>query len=211
MRGYLKLWGRESGALLVRWLNWDDGNDDISNQFMIQVKNGTTSQKYYNETKGRATHGIARGDWFALMFSFDWSASGVGGDAHIWTHKVGDASAVNIANTPITDYAGTHTVGFVSGPIDIGYSASTAEAIFSECEFYFDGPDSFVDWSDSAVRAKFVDGAGKPVGLGATGQLLTGSTAKFYFPDGDATNNLGEAGDFTEVGTIVGASSSPSD
>src|SRR3990167_4298198 len=82
-------------------------------------------------------------------------------------------------------------------------------------EFYF-APGQYLDFSTSANRAKFISG-GKPVNLGGTGSVPTGTSPIAYFRllNGDAATrfatNLGTGGNMTITGTLDIASSSPSD
>jgi hypothetical protein len=75
----------------------------------------------------------------------------------------------------------------------------------------------YVDATDPAVIAKFIDGDGKPVYLGANGELPTGTIPTVFF-SGNAANfgtNLGTGGPFTKIvngsGSIIDATTSPSD
>lgn len=68
-----------------------------------------------------------------------------------------------------------------------------------------------LDITDSAVRAKFRDGDGKPVSLGADGSTPTGTQPKVYAPNGDPSTNLGSAGNATITGALTTSSTSPTD
>lgn len=61
--------------------------------------------------------------------------------------------------------------------------------------------------------AKFRDSSGRPVYLGESGELPTGSAPVVFFSGGAASfvDNKGTGGSFTLSGTLVDASSSPSD
>lgn len=64
----------------------------------------------------------------------------------------------------------------------------------------------------TATRRKFIDGSGKPVYLGANGEVPTGS-APAVFLSGDASSfgtNLGTGGTLTTTGTLTNANTSPS-
>jgi len=65
---------------------------------------------------------------------------------------------------------------------------------------------------DPAVYwSKFFDANNKPKWIGSTGQNITGSTPDTYCPHGNFTNNLGSGPDWTQIGTVADAPSSPSD
>ena len=70
---------------------------------------------------------------------------------------------------------------------------------------------NFVDFSNDATYAKFFDSNEKPVFLGANGSLPTGTQPLHFAPDGDLTNNRGSGSNWTEVGTVPDAPSSPTD
>ena len=59
--------------------------------------------------------------------------------------------------------------------------------------------------------SSFFDGSNKPKDIGADGSGVTGSQPDTYVPDGDFTNNLGFGPNWTEVGTVPAAPSSPTD
>lgn len=71
--------------------------------------------------------------------------------------------------------------------------------------------DERVDLTVQANREKFRTGAGKPVYLGATGQLPTGSQPAFYAENGELNTNEGYAEDLPVVlGTVTDCSDAPS-
>jgi hypothetical protein len=92
---------------------------------------------------------------------------------------------------------------------------------FFEGSDYWDGfmADLWVDLGNAiditveANRRKFIDAAGKPVDLGATGQLPTGSQPEFCHSGAVATwhTNKGSVTGGTETGELSEAPSSPSD
>jgi hypothetical protein len=58
---------------------------------------------------------------------------------------------------------------------------------------------------------KFFDANNRPRWLGTTGERVTGSAADTYCPNGDFTDNWGTGPNWTEIGTVADAPSSPSD
>lgn len=62
-------------------------------------------------------------------------------------------------------------------------------------------PTQAMDFTNSANRAKFITVAGKPIYLGANGELPTGTSPIVFLPNGDGTNNRGTGGNATVVGT----------
>ena len=195
-------------------LSWDDTAND--NRFRLYVRDSANALVYQMTTLDKSAHGIAIGDWFALMLSVDFSASGVSPTVEFWTHKRGDASAIDIRDaTPTFQQNGPRTLEFDysgNGGVTFGGDVANYEQTdYDISEFWMDGPDVAVDWSDSAERAKYVDSNGKPVGQGSDGSGLIGTQPKIYAPDGDLTNNVGSEGNFTAVGTIGDAGTSPTD
>jgi len=72
---------------------------------------------------------------------------------------------------------------------------------------------TFLDLDTEANRRKFINAAGKPVDLGSDGSTPTGvKPLAFFSGDTDAWHtNKGSGGGFTEFGTLVTATSFPSD
>lgn len=211
LQDYRFLYG-SNGTVDMRWRKWYGVNNANDNTFGIDFyDSGFTGFAFGPE--GYGSHGLVDGDWFAFMLSIDYSGSGVPPNIQMWVHKTGAGSAINIGDSPqyLFDDNGPVTMelnqftALGKGPV---WSASQMRD-FEICEIFMDS--SYVDWSDANERAKFVDSNGKPVGLGGDGSALTGSQPDVYAPDGDLSNNLGSYGNWTEVGTIGDASTSPSD
>jgi hypothetical protein len=59
--------------------------------------------------------------------------------------------------------------------------------------------------------SSFFDASNKPIDLGADGSTPTGSQPVSFFPDADFTNNRGSGSNWTEVGTVPAAPTSPTD
>lgn len=66
-----------------------------------------------------------------------------------------------------------------------------------------------LDFSDLAVRRSFISPDGNPLYLGDAGQLPTGAPPIVYFPGGDASNNLGSGGNFTNQGASNACADAP--
>ena len=194
-----------------QWDNFVDAGSQ-TNRFLSYIRNATSGNGWAAFQLDNPTSGLNMDDWFAFMLSIDYS--GAVPVVETWTHKKGDAAAINVgggleldADTgPITfEWDDTSVVTSVgSHPSYLGDAGE-----YDACEIYI--TNEAVDWSVEANRLKFVDNTGKPVGLGSDGSDLTGTAAKHYAPDGDLTNNLGTESNWTENGTIPGASTSPSD
>ena len=72
---------------------------------------------------------------------------------------------------------------------------------------------SFLDITTESNRRKFIDENGFPVDLGATGQLPLGADPLCFFSGATPAwqTNKGDGGGFTENGTLVTATTFPSD
>ena len=92
----------------------------------------------------------------------------------------------------------------------IGGSSSTKVNAYL-ADFWLDFG-SYLDITDSAVRRLFISATGKPVYLGATGNVPTGTAPTMFFSGATAgwETNLGTGGGFTENGALTTAPSSPS-
>lgn len=66
-----------------------------------------------------------------------------------------------------------------------------------------------LDFSDVAIRRAFLSPAGDPLDLGTSGQLPTGTVPIIYFPDGDASANEGDGGNFTNQAGSAACSDAP--
>lgn len=92
---------------------------------------------------------------------------------------------------------------------DTAYVADTADFWLAVGQSLLDGSGDIPE----ATRRKFISAAGKPVYLGANGELPTGTSPTVFF-SGDATaykTNRGPGGAFAFTGTLINASTSPSD
>ena len=86
----------------------------------------------------------------------------------------------------------------------------------SLAEFYF-APNQYLDFSNIYNRRKFISSTGKPVFLGSSGALPTGTSPIIYnhINKAEAAANFalnrGTGGNFTITGILDTASTSPSD
>lgn len=161
---------------------------------------------YYLEYDSTDT--LPTGTWINLRIALDMN--------HADGAKIVQAYS---GDTPIsgnvTDGNPAFSIGFVDSNNDYtendvppflgGYPASRADTWI--------GQGQFADQSITANRRKFIDGSGKPVFLGATGQLPTGASPIVFFSGDMATYpvNKGTGGAFTLTGSLTNASTSPSD
>jgi hypothetical protein len=146
-------------------------------------------------------------------------------DQWIWIASCMDMNhAVNekinfmvIGDTVFTD---NQCGDFSTGPFDIAFGpllelgrafnsphGTTQGGLFGDISDVWIAPGQFVDFSQQSIRRKFIDANGKPVFLGANGELPTG-TSPSIFLSGDASStgfvkNKGSAGDV--LTSITGA------
>jgi len=115
------------------------------------------------------------------------------------------------------DYKTVNVVSDTASAFDIGWSQDNTTTAFAEDASTTDAADSyaamgqFLDLSNSSNVEKFIIG-GKPVYLGANGELPTGTSPTVFF-SGDADTfgtNLGTGGTFTLTGALTNATTSPS-
>jgi len=140
--------------------------------------------------------------WLHLLVSWDLAAAA----AHLYVNDVEDLAA---GPTLTND-----TIDYTLADWDFG----VAGALINGClaEFYF-APGQYFDFSIVSNRRKFISASGKPVHLGTTGALPTGTAPLVYqhLDDGEAVANFatnrGTGGNFTIGGTLATGSTSPSD
>ena len=149
--------------------------------------------------------------WRHFLASWDANAAQGAKDAlaHLYITNANDFTAgVDNAGAFSVDY--THTNWAIGAETD-----GTNKVNMALAEFYF-APGQYLDFSTSANRSKFISN-GKPVNLGGTGSLPTGTSPIAYFRllNGDGVGkfqtNLGTGGSMETTGTLEIASSSPSD
>lgn len=139
--------------------------------------------------------------WHHMLVAGDLAA----GDPKVQMY-IDDVSEVSIVPA-------TGTINFDSTEWEGGRDvAGAGNGIDGEvAELWFDL--NFLDLDTESNRRKFIDADKFPVDLGATGQLPLGADPICFFTgDTDAWHtNKGDGGGFTEFGTLVTATSFPSD
>lgn len=150
------------------------------------------------------SNAITLGSWFHIAASFNASA----GTAQIYLN---DASAINTTTTLTT---GTIDLTPTSPYPSFGAAANGANKLKADVvDPYF--VTSALDLSNSSNRRKFISATGKPVDLGDTGEIPTGSSPIFYLSRRNSTassfaTNKGTGGGMTLVGALTNSSTSPS-
>jgi hypothetical protein len=136
-----------------------------------------------------------------------------------------DMGAANRRQIYIDDAVPSLTVNNTGANAAIGYATSLTNVIVGAqsaagaskldgdlSEVYINHAAS-LDLSIEANRRKFISATLKPVNLGATGSLPTGTAPIMFFSGATASweTNKGSGGGFTENGALTTASTSPSD
>lgn len=187
------------------------------NQFDVIVSDYTATGAFQAFLTTRDTTGIlvevfssttfGVGAWHHVLIAWDTATATV----EMYLDGLSVKSSVTTANR-VVGYSGF--TNWWSGADRGGLGGSFVDG--GVAELYF-APGQFLDITNSTNRDKFRSAAGKPVDLGATGSLPTGSAPLFYqhLSDGEApanfaTNRSG-AGNFTISGTLTTYASSPSD
>lgn len=118
----------------------------------------------------------------------------------------------------LRDDEGLATINMMNGaPFFIGSDSFEGDEFNGAMADLWIAPNTFIDFSVTGNRRKFISAAGKPVNLGADGSIPTGTAPAIFQrrapADAAATfaDNLGTGGDFTITGTLTNAPSSPSD
>lgn len=210
--GILSFWIRLDGGngAAMRVLGSSGGSYRIAREatdkFNFRLFNAAFTSEFSFSTVNTYT---ASGTWLHVLASWDTNATAGNKIAHLYINDSSDSS-VGTDTAAAFDIAysqADHAIGAVVG--------GTSKLDGCLAEFYF-APGQFLDFSNSANRAKFISG-GKPVDLGADGSTPTGTAPIVYqrMADGAAATtfatNLGSGGNFTITGSLDVASTSPSD
>ena len=147
----------------------------------------------------------AAATWLHVLASWDLATA----SAHLYVNDVDDLAAGSTLTDDSIDYTLANWA--------IGATVAGTGLVDSAlAELYF-APGQYLDFSLVSNRRKFISASGKPVSLGATGSLPTGTAPIIYqrVADGAAVatfaTNLGTGGDFSITGTLTTGSTSPSD
>lgn len=181
--------------------------DNGTTKYRCRVVN-TTNLDYVAQMNGDSAIGTSA--WHHVLFSWD-----------------GAAAAAHLYLDDVNDLAGTSTTTDVNGDYTLA-----AWAIGCRLTPAFSPPDQFLtgglaevyvalgqylDFSVEENRRKFRSATGKPVQLGATGSIPTGTAPTIYLhlDEGETANNFainrGTGGNFTVTGALGTYPTSPSD
>ena len=204
------------------WLRLDGG--DAANQMFLN--NGTLATNHFSVRRINTNIFVVTGanaagtpilsitttstytagaTWLHLLSSWN---LGTAGARSIYMNDVSDLTQLTFTDDTL-DYTLTDwSVGALTD------GASKLDGCMAELYF---APGQYLDFSLVHNRRKFISASGKPVHLGTTGALPTGTAPLVYLHLDDAeavanfATNRGTGGDFSITGTLATGSDSPSD
>jgi hypothetical protein len=179
-------------------------NRSASNSITIAAYNSAVSQILRLDSTNTFSDSAT---WHHILTSFDLAT---GGARSLYIDDIDVVTETTFINDTIDYTVADWATGATPG--------GTIKTNGCLAELYF-APGQYLDFSLVSNRRKFISASGKPVHLGATGALPTGTAPIVYLqvPNGggagDFTINLGTGGDFSDSpGSLPDiASSSPSD
>lgn len=180
--------------------------DTTLGRFRVTVNTGGNLTIVGVRTSGTAclslqsASSISTSDWNHVLAAWDLSSDAT---CHLYTNG-SDNTSLSIRTNNAIDYTQADWfVGRYNTP------ATTGRLIGDLAEVWFD--DSYLDITSSVVRETFARN-GRPVSLGSSGQLPTGSAPKIYLrgPGSSFGTNSGTGGNFTASGAFGDASTKPS-
>lgn len=180
--------------------DWKSSPTSASCAVNFTLKSSGGGTIFAMTSSGFGTHGFKAFEWVPLFFSVRLDGSPVA------RAYLGNTS---IYATPGTMIEGTIDLNGAVAP-QIGVAATgDATPDFDISTTWID--DSYIDFSLQGNRDKFMDANLRPKNLGGRGQKPTGSLPLHYNANGDLTDNKGTEADWTEVGTVGTATTSPTE
>jgi len=211
----ISLWFRldgGDGTLMTILQGFTGGNLHVwvkrlaTNKLEIMLRDASLLKELQIETVNSY---LAGSTWHHLLFGINNDAGGA-----VFSLYMDDAADEGSSSTQ----GAAEPIDFTLGEWAIGRNTSAGAETLNAClaELYF-APGQYLDFSNVYFRRKFISASGKPVHLGTTGALPTGTAPLVYhhIDDGEAVANFatnrGTGGDFTITGTLTTGSTSPSD
>lgn len=182
-------------------------SSSTSAKFIVKVGSGEITVEGYDST-GTQVFALSQNAQikanrnYVLVLSFDTSDSN---KYHLYVNGVQSTTYFTVYAATNIDYAITTTPRYYIG------ASATPSSFFNGRLGALWFNTSYIDLSVASNLAKFVSGTGidaKPVDLGATGELPTGTSPLIYLPmyGNNAGKNYGTGGDFTvNSGPYTGA------
>ncbi len=189
--GTFSLWIRPDGINTPRTFFGSSGGfvtiriENLTNTLLLSLHAVGAAKKVGMQSTVQLTDST---HWYHALAS--WSA---GTAIHLYIDGV---EALNLASD-------TNIAGDIDYTREANIAAASAGAqVFAGTfsEFYLNQAE-YIDLSVAANREKFISPAGRPVYLGPTCALPTGTAAIVCLPDGDASDNRGTGGDFVANGS----------
>lgn len=211
-------------GIVSMWLRVDGGDGVDARPFVSG--SGATVEFRTQKTNNEAFRVIGENAAGTIILNIVTSASVIAAGA-TWKHVLASwdmAGGAGGRHLYINDASDLTVVTFTDDTIDYTQADWSAGARMDGnekldgciAELYF-APGQYLDFSVVSHRRRFISGSGKPVFLGATGALPTGTAPLVYFhlDNGEAVANFatnrGTGGNFTITGTLTTGSTSPSD
>lgn len=147
-----------------------------------------------------ATGSVSQNAWHHILMSWDLSVPVF----QMYIDDVADPSSPTTITNATINYSSSGGQWFFNIPIGGTNDMAVADTWFD--------PTSRMDLSVTANRRKFIDGSGKAVFLGSSGQLPTGSSPISFNtgPFGGWNTNLGTGGNYTQgSGTLAASATNP--
>lgn len=197
--GWIRLDGGNASDMEIWYTN---GTNNIarnaSNKFCIIFTDSVGTTKL---DMNSSTSYTANAAWRHILASWDMSGTPV---THLYMDGVSDKVVNTATTTSDLTYAKNNSASIGARNVDQFLDGCMSEIYFNTAEY--------LDLSIQANRDKFRDPVtGKPVFLGASGAIPTGTIPTIYFRStADVFEiNSGSGGNFTRNGTIVAASTTP--
>lgn len=200
--------------LVSFWIeSWSsDGLDLITSlpNFLFDIYNNPVLVGFFRNFTGdgsiiyEPTADFSQAIWRNVLFS---------GDTVAGTFQFYLTDVVPTPEAPTTIQGAPFTIELSTDETDFAVGGSNGNNSIVDLADVWVGLGQYLDLSIDANRRKFIDAGGKPVYLGANGELPTGTTPAVFF-SGDAAafpTNRGTGGAFTLTGALTNASTSPSD
>jgi hypothetical protein len=202
-------------VIFSAWLNFTgtDGADqdiftaNLSNGVYIRRSSGNKMQfLLFNAASGSVTivtfttSSVVSTGWHHILFAKN------GTTLQGYFNGVSDLAAPSVNNAGAVNWAASNW--------GLGSDQSGSNRLVADLADLYIAPGQYLDMSNAANRAKFIDASGKPVNLGSDGSAPTGTAPAVYVtgPASTFATNLGTGGGFTlGAGGVTDASTSPSD
>lgn len=183
-------------------------DSDTTTSMFMGVGSSDNFRLSWDESDGSPTINISggtnlvTGNWTNVLCSFDLTNTG---KRHVYVNDSDDSPTWDVYdNNNMSTGNSNWTIGEVYGGGNNYYG--------DIADFWLD-IGTYIDFSVTANRRKFIDSNGKPVYLGSNGNNPTGSSPTIFQSGATATwhTNKGTGGGFTENRPLTTASTSPSD